>query len=213
MHSIRSGASGSSRASCSSDSASERAVRSLARLHPVPGERLLGVALDRLEQAALVAALGHPQAHPAAAQLAEQLLVDVGVLGQLGDQHLLRHRLPRLADAGLLVDAAVHLQQELLHQLAGGDRLDLVDDPAALPADPAAADVEDLDRGLELVLREGDDVGVRAVPEDDGLLLQRAAERAEVVAQPGGLLVLQVVRGGRHLPLEPLDHRLGLARP
>jgi hypothetical protein len=47
--------------------------------------------------------------------------------------------------------------------------------------------VEDLDGGLELVLGEGDDVGVRAVPEDDGLLLQRPPERPEVVAQPGRL--------------------------
>ena len=36
-------------------------------LHPVAGERLLGVALDGLEQAALVAALRHPQGHLAAA--------------------------------------------------------------------------------------------------------------------------------------------------
>ena len=180
-------------------------------LHPVPGEGLLGVALDGLHEVALVAALGHPQRHLAAAQLLEQLGVDVGVLRELGHEHLAGHGLPRLADAGLLVDAAVDLQQELLDQLAGGDRLDLVDDPAALAAHPPAADVEDLDRGLQLVLGEGDDVGVRAVAEDDGLLLQRPPERAEVVAEPGGLLELQRLGGGGHLALEPLDHRLGLA--
>ena len=179
--------------------------------HPVPGEGLLGVALDGLHQVALVAALGHPQRDLAAAQLLEQLGVDVGVLGELGHQHLAGHGLPRLADAGLLVDAAVDLQQELLDQLAGGDRLDLVDDPAALAAHPPAADVEDLDRGLQLVLGEGHDVGVRAVAEDDGLLLQRPPERAEVVAEPGGLLELERLRRGGHLALEPLDHRLGLA--
>jgi hypothetical protein len=70
--------------------------------------------------------------------------------------------------------------------------LDLVDDPAALAADPPAADVEDLDGGLQLVLGERDDVGVRAVAEDDGLLLQRPPQRPEVVAEPGGLLELQV---------------------
>ena len=197
MHSIRSGASGSSSASCSSDSARRAGGQVAGALDPVPGERLLGVALDGLHQAALVAALRHPQRHLAAAQLLEQLGVDVGVLGQLGDEHLARHRLPRLADAGLLVDAAVDLQQELLDELAGGDLLDLVDDPAALAAHPAAADVEDLDGGLQLVLGEGDDVGVRAVTEDDGLLLQRPAERAEVVAEPGGLLELQVLRRPR----------------
>ena len=56
--------------------------------------------------------------------------------------------------------------------------LDLVDDPAALAADPAAADVEDLHRGLELVLGEREDVGVGAVAEHDGLLLDRRARSA-----------------------------------
>jgi hypothetical protein len=50
--------------------------------------------------------------------------------------------------------------------------------------------VEDLHGRLELVLGEADDVGVGAVAEDDGLLLQRAVERADVVAQPGRAFVL-----------------------
>ena len=184
MHSMRSGASGSSRASCSSESAIERAVRSLARFTRCRAKASFALRSTVSSRLRLSPRCGHPEAHPAAAQLAEQLLVDVGVLGQLGDQHLLGHGLPRLADPGLLVDAAVDLQEELLHQLAGGDRLDLVDDPAALAAHPAAADVEDLDRGLELVLREGDDVGVGAVAEDDGLLLHRplAARRGRRAA-------------------------------
>ena len=74
------------------------------------------------------------------------------------------------------------------------DVLDLVDDPAALAADPAAADVEDLDGGLQLVLGEGDHVGVGAVAEHDRLLLHRPAQGAEVVAQPGGPLELQARR-------------------
>ena len=135
-----------------------------------------------------------------AAERLEQLGVDVGVLGQLGHQHLAGHLLPRLADAGLLVDPAVDLEQELLDQLAGGDLLDLVDDPAALPAHPPAADVEDLHRGLELVLGEGDHVGVGAVTEDDGLLLHGPLERAEVVAQPRGLLELQRLAAPRPSP-------------
>ena len=73
----------------------------------------------------------------------------------------------------------------------------LVDDPAALAAHPSAAHVEDLDGGLELVLGERDDVGVGAVAEHDRLLLHRAAQRLEVVAQPGGPLELQVGAGLR----------------
>ena len=53
--------------------------------------------------------------------------------------------------------------------------LDPVGDPAALAADPAAADVEDLHRDLERVLGERDHVGVGAVAEHHGLLLQRPA--------------------------------------
>ena len=75
--------------------------------------------------------------------------------------------------------------------------VDLVDDPAALAAHPPAAHVEDLDGGLEVVLGEGDDVGVGAVAEDDGLLLHRPAQRLEVVAQPGGQLELEVRRWPR----------------
>ena len=70
----------------------------------------------------------------------------------------------------------------------------LLDDPAALAADAAAAHVEDLDRGLELVVGEGEDVGVGGVAEDDGLLLERLAQGADVVAQPGGLLEVELGR-------------------
>ena len=87
---------------------------------------------------------------------------------------------------------AVQLLEEVLDEVAGGEVLDLVDDPAALAADPAAADVEDLHGRLELVLGERDDVGVGAVGEHDRLLLHRALERLDVVAQPGRPLVLLV---------------------
>ena len=95
------------------------------------------------------------------------------------------------AVAGL---AAVDLLEQVLDQLAGVTVLDLLDHPAALAADPAAADVEDLDRGLELVLGEGEHVGVGGVAEHDGGLLQGPVERADVVAQPGGPLEVQLGR-------------------
>ena len=61
----------------------------------------------------------------------------------------------------------------MLDQLGGVGVVDLVRHPAALAADPAAADVEDLHGGLERVLGERDHVGVGAVAEHDGLLLHR----------------------------------------
>ena len=77
--------------------------------------------------------------------------------------------------------------------------LGLLHHPAALAADPAAADVEDLDRGLQRVVGERDHVGVGAVAEHDRLLLHRPAQRGEVVAQPGGPLELQLARRPGHL--------------
>ena len=77
-------------------------------------QRLAGVAGDRLLQGALVAALGHADAHPAPPALGEQLLEDLG-LGRQG-----RHQ--DLAGHGALVAAVragVQLQEELLDQLRG----------------------------------------------------------------------------------------------
>ncbi len=86
---------------------------------------------------------------------------------------------------------------------AGVGVVDLVGDPAALAADPAAADDEDLDRHLERVLGDRDHVGVGAVAEHDGLLLQRPVERAEVVAEPGGPLVVLLAPTRRTSPSRP----------
>jgi hypothetical protein len=41
--------------------------------------------------------------------------------------------------------------------------------------------MEHLDGRLEIILREGDDVGIRAVSEDHGLLLHCPAEGIQVV--------------------------------
>ena len=126
----------------------------------------------------------------------------VDVRRQLGDQDLLRDRV------GV---AGVELEQEVLDQLGRAALLDAVGHPAALAADPAAADVEDLDGDLERVLGERDHVDVGAVAEHHRLLLERALHRAEVVAQPGRLLEVLAVGGGVHLPLDPPDERPGLA--
>ena len=99
---------------------------------------------------------------------------------------------------------AVDLAEELLHQLAGGDVLDLVHHPAALAADPAAADVEHLHGRFELVLGQRDHVAVGAVAEHHGLPFQRPRQRLDVVPQPRGPLVLLGPRGLAHLRFEPL---------
>ena len=98
-----------------------------------------------------------------------------------------------------VVGTGVQLEEELLDQLGGVALVDAVGHPAPLAADAPAADVEDLDGDLERVLREGDHVGVGAVAEDDGLLLQRLLDRAEVVAQPRCALEVELLGRGVHL--------------
>ena len=118
-----------------------------------------------------------------------------------------RRRLPVPGDAV----PAVYLAQEVLDQLAVADVLDLVHHPPALAADPAAADVEHLDRGLELIPGQGDDVAVGAVGQDHRLLLQRPLQGLDVVAEPGGALELLGRGRGPHLGLQTAGEPGGLA--
>ena len=106
----------------------------------------------------------------------------------------------------------IHLLDEPLDQV-GGRRVTvgLVGDPAALTADPPAAHIEDLHRDLERVLRQRDHVRVGAVAEHYRVLRQRLVQRAEVVADLRGPLVLQLGRRGLHLLLQPAHVRRGLA--
>ena len=87
----------------------------------------------------------------------------------------------------------------------------LLDDPAPLPPNPAAANVKDLHGGFQVVVGERDDVGVGPVAEHHRLLLQRTLERTDVVAQAGGPLEVQLCRGGVHLPLQVARETIGLA--
>ena len=115
------------------------------------------------------------------------------------------------SEFGLL---AVELRQELLDQLllAGITGIaGLFDDPAALATNPAAADVEHLHRGFQLVVGESHHVGVGAVAEHDGLLLHGPLQRAEVVAQPRGPFEIELLGRGVHLLFELAGEPVGLA--
>lgn len=79
-----------------------------------------------------------------------------------------------------------------------------------MAAHPAATDVEHLHRGLEVVVGERDDVGVGAVTEYHGLLLQRPPQRRQVIAQPGGPLEIQHLGGRGHPVLEFAREAVGL---
>lgn len=141
----------------------------------VQDQGLLGVAPDRRHQVLLVATLRNPQGDLGAAALAQPLCDGVRVLRQGGDEHLLGD--------GVAALLPVQLLKRVLDQARRLHCLDLVGDPAALAADPAAADMEDLYGGLQLVLGDGDQVGVGGVGEHDRVLLHRAAQGAYVVTQ------------------------------
>ena len=185
---MRSGASSSSRACWISSRARLRVVEVAGPLGLVEHQRLAGVAGHGLDEGSLVAALGHADPDPAAAEVGEQVLEGGDVGRQLRDKHLARD------GVGL---GGIELQEEVLDQLGRAALLDPVGHPAALAADPAAAHVEDLDRDLERVLGQRHDVGVGAVAEHDRLLLERPVERPEVVAQPRGPLEVEARRRRR----------------
>lgn len=88
----------------------------------------------------------------------------------------------------------------------------LVGHPAALTADPAATHVEDLHGRLQLVLGDGDEVGVGRVGEHDRVLLHGLLQGLDVVAQAGGPLVLHLLRRLHHLLLQTTEVRARAAR-
>src|SRR5262245_16074801 len=168
----------------------------------VERQRFGRVACDGLQQRPLVAATGDPQLDAAPTAGAEPVRQRGGINRERWDEHLFGHRV-----AGL---AAVELLKEMLDQPAGGHVLDLVDDKAALAADSSPANMEHLECSLELILGQRDHVRVGTVTEDDRILLQRALEGLEIVAQPRRLLELQVRRCDLHLLLEPSHVGRGL---
>ena len=106
------------------------------------------------------------------------------------------------AGVGRINEGGVDLFEEALDELGVPGVVDEVHDPAALPAHPAAADVEDLDGGLELVADQGEDVGVGRVGKDDGVALDDLAQCGGVVTQAGGLLEIEGGGSRLHLSLD-----------
>ena len=67
-------------------------------------------------------------------------------------------------------------------------------------------------RDLQLVLGEGEHVGVGGVRQHDRRLLEDPLERADVVAQAGGALEVELGRGLLHLGGQPPEEAAGLPR-
>ena len=169
----------------------------------VADELLLGVAGDRAQQVPLAAPLRHPDLHPGAPLLAQPRLVQVGVVGQVGDQHGLG-----VAGGRLVVVEAL---QHVADQLGPVERLDLVHHEAPAAHHPSPAHEEHLDGGLEVVLGQADHVEVLGAVAHDLLLLDRLAHRDQPVPHPGRPLELELVGGRPHAALEPVDDGVGVA--
>ena len=61
--------------------------------------------------------------------------------------------------------------------------------------------MKDLDRSLELVADQGENVSISSIGQDDGVALDDLAQRGGVVAQAGGLLEVEGCCGSLHLRL------------
>ena len=118
--------------------------------------------------------------------------------------------MPALTASASVGSVRVDLAEEMLHQAGRGHVLHLVQHPAALPADPAAAYVEHLHGRLELILGQGDHVAVGTVAEHHRLLLDGALKRSQVISEPGRALELLFSRGLFHLGFQAAGEAGGL---
>ena len=200
---MRSGASGSARRSCSSVSARLRALWSPARRRRWRMNSSLALRVTVSCRSRLSPRIGTRICTRDPRIMREPFLVGRQVLRLDRDEHLLRHAERRLV--------AVQLLEDAIDQAAGAELFDLVDHEALAPDDPALAHVEDLHRGLEVVVGEADHVDVFAALGDHLLLLDRPMHGRQPVADACRPLVLHRVRRGAHLGVEPLDDLVGVA--
>ena len=73
------------------------------------------------------------------------------------------------AVVGRIEEGGVDLLEETFDELGVSGVVNEIDDPAALSAHPAATHVKDLDRSLELVADQGENVSISSIGQDDGV--------------------------------------------
>ena len=170
----------------------------------VQGQRLARVLGNRLHEFCLVAALRDANLHGATAHLRQpggQLLL---ILGLHRHEHGTRNIVAVQALLGVLLggearrNIAVHLRDELLNELRVGAVVDLLHNPAALAADPAAAHKEHLHGCLQVILGVGEQVGIHGRAEHHGVTFKRLSQRSNIVAKNRGALKVHIGCGGLH---------------
>ena len=169
------------------------------------GQRLARILGNRLHEFCLVAALRDANFHGAAAHLRQpecQLLL---ILGLHRHQHGTRNIVAVQALLGVLLggetrrNIAVHLRNQLFDELRVGAVVDLLHNPAALAANPAATHKEHLNGRLQVVLSVGEQVGIHGRAEHHGITLKRLSQRGNIVTKNRGALKVHISCGGFHL--------------
>ena len=181
-------------------------------------QSLFRVSLDCFGEVFLVAALRNPQLHLRSPKLAQPRLD----LGRVCRQNRHQNFLGNCADPGLGTRSRVEgrlLPVELGEELLDQDRqvglgvecgpVDgvacLLHDPSTLTPHASAAHVEHLNGGFEIIGGKGDEIGVGAVTEYDGLLLERLAQSPDIVTQTGCGLEVEVLGSLLHALFEIFD--------
>ena len=166
---------------------------------------LLCILANRGHQGGLVTALRHPDVHLGSAQASQPFGQFGMVAGVLRNQDFPGN--PALNLAVFSVD----LLQQMFDEFRRRGILHFFHHPAALPADPATANVEHLYGGFEFVLVQGEDVRVGVLGEDHCVAFKDLAERDDVIPESGCALVVQFGYGGRHVLLQTADEAFGFA--
>jgi hypothetical protein len=135
--------------------------------------------------------------------MGQPLLVGGRVVGQVRHQHL-------LGDAGGWL-VAVQRLQDAIDETAGRQVFHLVEHEPLAAHDAPLANEEHLHRCFEFVVGQADEVEVFVAVGHHLLLLDRALDRCQPVAQTGGALELQLLGRTAHLELEPGDDLVGVA--
>ena len=148
-----------------------------------PGQALLRVALGKLQHAARLAALRHPQMHPAPRPAREILLEQVRFIWQHREQNLAR-------DVGAL---QVVLLDKGRH--AGLRRLELgpLKEEAVCQGQPPVSDGEHHHGGVLVVKAQADDIALHIWRIHHLLALLELLQRLQTVAQPRRLLKAQLL--------------------
>ena len=190
---MRSGASGSSSASWMSSSAWLRLVRSRGPLGLVQHHRLLGVAGHGLLQRPLVAALRHPDADPAAPQAPRAT-----PRSAVGVRRAAPARGSRAGTPSPVSPAYSWSRKRSTRPPRSASSVFSATQPR-WPRTRPPRTWKTCTATSSGSSSSGDDVGVGAVAEHDGLLLQRPVERPEVVAEPGGPLEVHARRTAAYI--------------